>query len=94
MRKPKLGAMTLLGISFAAGSIPSSNIAARRRASVDLRAVGTGTDPGGLAKAIQPVGACLQSGGRNTQSVVVESALLLPDIKGRLAPMCKCERKI
>jgi glycerol-3-phosphate acyltransferase PlsY len=44
--KPKLGAVTVLGISFAAGSIPSSNIAARRRAFVDLRAVGTGTVSG------------------------------------------------
>ena len=36
----------MLGLSFLAGSIPSSNIAARRRASVDLRDVGTGTVSG------------------------------------------------
>lgn len=38
--------MTVLGLSFAAGSIPSSYIAARRRAQVDLRDVGTGTVSG------------------------------------------------
>jgi hypothetical protein len=38
--------LAVLGLSFLAGSIPSSNIAARRRASVDLRDVGTGTVSG------------------------------------------------
>ena len=38
--------MTVLGLSFAAGSIPSSYIAARRRAQVDQRDVGTGTVSG------------------------------------------------
>ena len=38
--------LAVLGLSFAAGAIPSSNIAARRRASVDLRDVGTGTVSG------------------------------------------------
>ena len=36
----------MLGLSFFAGSIPSCNIAARRRACVDLREVGTGTVSG------------------------------------------------
>ena len=38
--------VTVLGLSFAAGSIPSSYIAARRRARVDLRDVGNGTVSG------------------------------------------------
>ncbi len=36
----------MLGLSFAAGSIPSSQIAARLKADVDLRAVGSGTVSG------------------------------------------------
>jgi glycerol-3-phosphate acyltransferase PlsY len=39
-------ASTVLATSFAAGSIPSSNIAARLRAGVDLRDVGAGTVSG------------------------------------------------
>jgi acyl phosphate:glycerol-3-phosphate acyltransferase len=35
--------MAVLGISFAAGSIPSSQIAARLKAGADLRTLGTGT---------------------------------------------------
>jgi len=38
--------LAVLGISFAAGSIPTSNIAARMRARVDLRDVGSGTVSG------------------------------------------------
>jgi glycerol-3-phosphate acyltransferase PlsY len=38
--------MAVLAISFAAGSIPSSQIAARVRVGADLRAVGTGTVSG------------------------------------------------
>lgn len=41
-----MGRLKVLGVSFLAGSIPSSNIAARARASVDLRDVGTGTVSG------------------------------------------------
>src|SRR3981081_4189302 len=44
--RQRRGPLAVLGVSFVAGSIPSSNIAARRRASVDLRTVGTGTVSG------------------------------------------------
>jgi glycerol-3-phosphate acyltransferase PlsY len=37
---------TVVGVAFAAGAVPFSNIAARRRAGVDLRAVGSGTVSG------------------------------------------------
>src|SRR5437016_13205261 len=43
MRRAEMSPAAVLGLSFAAGSIPSSNIAARVRAAVDLRDVGTGT---------------------------------------------------
>jgi acyl phosphate:glycerol-3-phosphate acyltransferase len=46
MRPPNLSPAAVLGISFLAGAIPSTNIAARRRAAVDLRDVGTGTVSG------------------------------------------------
>jgi acyl phosphate:glycerol-3-phosphate acyltransferase len=46
MRPPHLSPAAVLGISFLAGSIPSTNIAAHRRAAVDLREVGTGTVSG------------------------------------------------
>ncbi len=39
-------APSVVGLSFAAGSIPTSNIVARRRAHVDLRRVETGTVSG------------------------------------------------
>lgn len=38
--------LAVLGASFVAGAIPTSNIAARRRANVDLRDVGSGTVSG------------------------------------------------
>jgi glycerol-3-phosphate acyltransferase PlsY len=38
--------MAVLATSFVAGSVPSSNLAARRRAGVDLRDVGSGTVSG------------------------------------------------
>jgi glycerol-3-phosphate acyltransferase PlsY len=38
--------MAVLGVSFVAGAFPTSNIAARRRAHVDLRDVGNGTVSG------------------------------------------------
>jgi len=41
-----MGRLKVLGVSFLAGSIPSSNIAARARAAVDLRDIGTGTVSG------------------------------------------------
>ena len=41
-----MGRLKVLGVSFLAGSIPSSNIAARARVAVDLREVGTGTVSG------------------------------------------------
>jgi len=43
-RRPPAG--VVLGVSFIAGAIPSSQIAARRRAHVDLRDVGSGTVSG------------------------------------------------
>jgi glycerol-3-phosphate acyltransferase PlsY len=46
MRTRQLRPTTVLGISFLSGSIPSTNIAARTRAAVDLRDVGTGTVSG------------------------------------------------
>jgi glycerol-3-phosphate acyltransferase PlsY len=36
----------VLGVAFVAGAVPTSNIAARRRANVDLREVGNGTVSG------------------------------------------------
>ena len=47
-----------------------------------------------LANAIQPAGTFAQGRSRHTQGVVVKAALLLPDVKGRLAPVGKCEREI
>jgi len=41
-----MGRLTVLTVSYLAGSVPSSNIAARARAAVDLRDVGTGTVSG------------------------------------------------
>jgi glycerol-3-phosphate acyltransferase PlsY len=38
--------VVVAGVAFAAGAIPFSNVAARRRAGVDLRDVGTGTVSG------------------------------------------------
>jgi glycerol-3-phosphate acyltransferase PlsY len=38
--------MAIVAVSYAAGSIPSSQIAARSRAGIDLRTVGTGTVSG------------------------------------------------
>jgi glycerol-3-phosphate acyltransferase PlsY len=38
--------MAVLGVAFVAGAFPTSNIAARRRAHVDLREVGNGTVSG------------------------------------------------
>ena len=46
MSERKIGSVAVLGVSFLAGSIPSSNIAARLRASVDLRDIGSGTVSG------------------------------------------------
>src|SRR2546430_12398705 len=46
MGRTEMRPTAVLGLSFAAGSIPSSNIAARLRAAVDLRGVGTGTVSG------------------------------------------------
>ena len=42
----RMRATTVAGAAFLAGSIPFSNLAARRRAGVDLRDVGTGTVSG------------------------------------------------
>ena len=42
----RLKPTAVIGCSFLAGAIPNSNIAARRRAAVDLRDVGTGTVSG------------------------------------------------
>src|SRR5689334_1404264 len=42
----RMRATTVAGVAFLAGSIPFSNLAARRRAGVDLRDVGTGTVSG------------------------------------------------
>jgi glycerol-3-phosphate acyltransferase PlsY len=46
MSDHRMGRLKVLGVSFLAGSIPSSYIAARARAAVDLRDVGTGTVSG------------------------------------------------
>jgi glycerol-3-phosphate acyltransferase PlsY len=46
MSQHRMGRLKVLGVSFLAGAIPSSNIAARARAAVDLRQVGTGTVSG------------------------------------------------
>jgi glycerol-3-phosphate acyltransferase PlsY len=46
MSEHRMGRVKVLGVSFLAGSIPSSYIAARARASVDLRDLGTGTVSG------------------------------------------------
>jgi glycerol-3-phosphate acyltransferase PlsY len=46
MKHWRLHPAAVLALSFVAGAIPSSNIAARRRASVDLRDVGSGTVSG------------------------------------------------
>jgi len=46
MSQHRMGRLTVLAVSYLAGSIPSSNIAARARAAVDLRDVGTGTVSG------------------------------------------------
>jgi acyl phosphate:glycerol-3-phosphate acyltransferase len=46
MSEHRMGRLKVLCVSFLAGSIPSSYIAARRRAEVDLREVGTGTVSG------------------------------------------------
>jgi glycerol-3-phosphate acyltransferase PlsY len=46
MSQHRMGRLKVLGVSFLAGSVPSSNIAARLQAAVDLREVGTGTVSG------------------------------------------------
>jgi glycerol-3-phosphate acyltransferase PlsY len=46
MSEHRMGRLKVLCVSFLAGAIPSSNIAARARAAVDLRDVGTGTVSG------------------------------------------------
>jgi glycerol-3-phosphate acyltransferase PlsY len=54
--------LAVLGLSFLAGSTPSSNIAARRRASVDLRDVGTGTVSGSALYRVAGFGPLALSG--------------------------------
>jgi acyl phosphate:glycerol-3-phosphate acyltransferase len=46
MSEHRMGRLRVLAVSFLAGAIPSSNIAARVRSAVDLRDVGSGTVSG------------------------------------------------
>jgi len=71
--------MTVLGLSFAAGSIPSSYIAARRRAQVDLRDVGTGTVSGTSLYRVAGFGPLAMAGIADIAKAAVGPLLAGPD---------------
>lgn len=58
----RLKPATVIGLSFVAGAVPSSNIAARMRAGVDLRDVGSGTVSGTSLYRVTGFGALAVSG--------------------------------
>jgi glycerol-3-phosphate acyltransferase PlsY len=78
--------LAVLGVSFVAGSIPSSNIAARRRASVDLRTVGTGTVSGTALYRVAGFGPLALSGVADIAKAAVGPALAGP-ARPRLAAL-------
>ena len=81
MGRTEMRPTAVLGLSFAAGSIPSSNIAARLRAAVDLRDVGTGTVSGTALYRVAGFGPLAVAG-----IVDIAKAVVGPLLAGRARP--------
>jgi glycerol-3-phosphate acyltransferase PlsY len=74
-RKP----VAVVAISYLAGSIPFSNLAARKRAAVDLRDVGTGTVSGSGLYEVAGFGALAMAGVADVAKGAVGPLLAGPD---------------
>src|SRR5437764_448341 len=81
MSRTEMRPTAVLGLSFVAGSIPSSNITARLRAAVDLRDVGTGTVSGTALYRVAGFGPLAVAG-----IVDIAKAVVGPLLAGRARP--------